>query len=124
VAAAKTILVMDDDPEILKAVCPALESKGYRVVTATDGNSGLAAAEREAPDLVVLDMMMPRTSGFFVLERLKHRATPGPRVIMITANEGVKHREYAEKLGVDGYLCKPFPIEHLLDRIQQLCPLA
>jgi DNA-binding response OmpR family regulator len=121
--AARTILVMDDDPEVLREVCPALESKGYRVVTAMDGNAGLAAAEREAPALVILDMMMPRTSGFLVLERLKHRPTPGPKVIMITSNEGVKHRAYAEALGVDDYLYKPFPIERLLESVERLCPL-
>jgi DNA-binding response OmpR family regulator len=92
-------------------------------VTAVDGTSGLAAAEREAPDLVVVDMMMPRTSGFWVLEKLKQRPTPGPRVVMITANEGVKHRAYAEMLGVDDYLCKPFPVERLLESILRLCPL-
>jgi DNA-binding response OmpR family regulator len=119
---AKTVLVMDDDPEILGTICPLLQSKGYRVLTATDGNSGLATAEREAPDLVILDMMMPRTSGFLVLEKLKHRPMSGPRVIMITANEGAKHRAYAEMLGVDDYLCKPFPLERLLESVVRLCP--
>jgi DNA-binding response OmpR family regulator len=123
-SAAKTVLVMDDDPEVLGAVCPLLEDRGYRVLTATDGNSGLATAEREAPDLVILDMMMPRTSGFLVLEKLKHRPTPGPRVIMITANEGAKHRAYAEMLGVDDYLCKPFPLERLLESVERLCPIT
>src|SRR5262249_53330289 len=91
----KTILGLGPDPEILSGPGPLLQTQGYRVLTATDGNTGLAAAEREAPDLVILDMMMPRTSGFLVLEKLKHRPTPGPRVIMITANEGAKHRAYA-----------------------------
>src|SRR5262245_701867 len=122
-ATAKTILVLDDDLDLLKEVSAALQGKGYRVVTATDGNTGLAIAEREAPDLVVLDMMMPRTSGFLVLNRLKQRSTPGPKVIMITANEGLKHRAYAETLGVDDYLCKPFPIERLLESVQRLRPL-
>jgi DNA-binding response OmpR family regulator len=122
-SAAKTVLIMDDDAEILGALGPLLENKGYRVLTATDGNTGLATAEREAPDLVILDMMMPRTSGFLVLEKLKHRPTPGPRVIMITANEGAKHRAYAELLGVDDYLCKPFPLEQLLASVERLCPL-
>lgn len=122
-AATRTILVMDDDDEIRTAIVTALEHKGYRVIIASDGNSGLATAEREAPDLVVLDMMMPRTSGFHVLEKLKHRPTPGPRVIMITANEGIKHRAYAEMLGVDDYLCKPFALQRLLDSIERLCPL-
>lgn len=121
--AAKTILVMDDDAELLKVIVSMLEAKNYRVLTAMDGNSGLAAAEREQPDLVIVDMMMPRISGFLVLERLKHRPTPGPQVIMITANEGIKHRAYAESLGVDDYLCKPLAMDRLLESVVRLCPL-
>lgn len=121
--AAKTILVMDDDAELLKVIAATLEAKGYRVLTAADGISGLAAAEREQPDLVIVDMMMPRISGFLVLEKLKHRPTPGPRVIMITANEGIKHRAYAESLGVDDYHCKPLAMDRLLESVVRLCPL-
>src|SRR5262245_54122145 len=122
--AAKTILLVDDDPEILGAMRLVLEKQGYRVVTAADGNQGLAAAEREAPDLVVVDMMMPKQSGLAVLEKLK--ACPGrrPTVIMITANEGSRHRAYAESLGVDFYLRKPFAMEELVANVQRLCPLA
>src|SRR5262245_13459271 len=68
---AKTVLVVDDDPDIVGALRTALECAGYRVLTAADGDAGLAAAEREAPDLVVVDMMMPKRSGFLVLEKLK-----------------------------------------------------
>jgi DNA-binding response OmpR family regulator len=60
----KTILLVDDDPEILAALRTFLQQKGYRVVTAADGSAGLAVAERERPDLVVVDMMMPKKSGF------------------------------------------------------------
>ena len=69
-SASKTVLLVDDDPDILQALIPTLEQQGYRVVTASDGNMALATAEREAPDLVVVDMMMPRKSGFLVLEKL------------------------------------------------------
>ncbi|HMF19170.1 MAG TPA: response regulator, partial [Gemmataceae bacterium] len=70
-ADSKTILLIDDDREIIIALRTVLESKGYRVLTATDGNSGLAVAERENPNLVLVDMMMPKKSGFLVLEKLK-----------------------------------------------------
>src|SRR5260221_14475244 len=106
--ARKTILLMDDDPDILSAVRTLLERKGYRVLTASDGNMGLAVAEREAPDLVIVDMMMPKKSGFLVLEKLKGRNRDVPRVLMITANEGSRRQAYAEMLGVDDYLRKPF----------------
>ncbi len=121
-ATPRTILLVDDDADILGAMRTVLERRGYRVVTAPDGNAGLAAAEREAPDLVVVDMMMPKKSGFLVLEKLKSRGG-GPPVIMITANEGSRHRAYAEALGADDYIRKPFAMDKLLDSITQLCPL-
>jgi DNA-binding response OmpR family regulator len=121
--ASKTILVVDDDHEILSALRTVLERQKYRVLTAADGNAALAIAEREQPDLVVVDMMMPKKSGFLVLEKLKSRKPAGPRVIMITANERSRHRAYAEMLGVDDYIRKPFAMERLLESVQKLCPL-
>lgn len=116
----KRILLVDDDGEIIEAMRYALESKGFRISVARDGNQGLALAEREDPDLVILDMMMPKRSGFLVLERLR-RTRPVPvRVIMITANEGSRHKAYAEMLGVDDYLRKPFPMDRLIASVQRL----
>jgi DNA-binding response OmpR family regulator len=121
--AVKTILLVDDDAEIVGAMQTVLEKKGYRVLTAADGNRGLAIAERAAPDLIVVDMMMPRKSGFLVLEKLKGRPAHAPPVIMITANEGVRHQAHAEMLGVDDYLRKPFAMDQLLASVERLCPL-
>jgi DNA-binding response OmpR family regulator len=117
---ASRVLIVDDDAEIIDSVRIALESKGYEVVIARDGNQGLAMAEREDPDLVILDMMMPKRSGFLVLERLR-RTRPVPlRVIMITANEGSRHKAYAEMLGVDDYIRKPFAMDRLLESVDRL----
>ncbi len=91
-------------------------------MTASDGNAGLAAAERETPDLVIVDMMMPKKSGFLVLEKLKSRGG-APPIIMITANEGSRHRAYAEMLGADDYIRKPFAMDRLLESVERLCPL-
>jgi DNA-binding response OmpR family regulator len=114
------VLIVDDDYEIVEAVRFALESKGYEVLIARDGNQGLAMAEREDPDLVILDMMMPKRSGFLVLERLR-RTRPVPlKVIMITANEGSRHKAYAEMLGVDDYIRKPFAMDRLLESVGRL----
>tara|TARA_B100000809_G_scaffold260564_2_gene307738 strand:+ start:747 stop:1145 length:399 start_codon:yes stop_codon:yes gene_type:complete len=116
----KRVLIVDDDSEIVDSVKYALESKGYGVIVARDGNQGLALAEREDPDLMILDMMMPKRSGFLVLEKLR-RTRPDPiRVIMITANEGSRHKAYAEVLGVDDYICKPFAMDRLLESVKRL----
>ncbi len=97
-----------------------LENKGYRILVARDGNAGLAIAERENPDLIVLDMMMPKKSGFLVLEKLKGR--PGGLIptIMITGNEGSRHRAYAEMLGVRDYIRKPFAMEKLVKSVEKI----
>jgi DNA-binding response OmpR family regulator len=117
---AKRILVVDDDYEIVESIRHALEAKGYSVLVARDGNQGLAMAEREDPDLLILDMMMPKRSGFLVLEKLR-RTRPVPiRVIMITANEGSRHKAYAEMLGVDDYIRKPFAMDRLMESVGRL----
>ena len=116
----KRILLVDDDQEIVEAVRFALESRGYAVLIARDGNQGLAMAEREDPDLVILDMMMPKRSGFLVLERLGRTLAVPMRVIMITANEGSRHKAYAEMLGVDDYIRKPFGMDRLLESVDRL----
>src|SRR3954452_18587883 len=113
VSHSKVILLVDDDNEIIESMRTVLENKGYRIIVARDGNAGLTVAEREAPDLIVLDMMMPKKSGFLVLEKLKGR--PGGLIptIMITGNEGSRHSAYAEMLGVRDYTRKPFAMEKL-----------
>ncbi len=117
---SKRVLIVDDDGEIVESVRFALEQRGYQVLVARDGNQGLAMAEREDPDLVVLDMMMPKRSGFLVLEKLR-RTRPVPlRVIMITANEGSRHKAYAEMLGVDDYIRKPFAMDRLMESVTRL----
>jgi DNA-binding response OmpR family regulator len=116
----KRILLVDDDREIIESMRIALESAGYEVLVARDGNQGLALAERGDPDLLILDMMMPKRSGFLVLEKLR-RTRPLPvRIIMVTANEGNRHKAYAEMLGVDDYIRKPFAMDRLLDSVTRL----
>lgn len=119
-ASRKRILLVDDDQEIIESVRIALEGAGYDILVARDGNQGLALAEREDPDLVVLDMMMPKRSGFLVLEKLRRTRRVPMRIIMVTANEGSRHKAYAETLGVDDYIRKPFAMDRLLDSVHRL----
>lgn len=116
----RTILLVDDDHEIVESMRTILENRGYRILVARDGNSGLMVAERENPDLLILDMMMPKKSGFLVLEKLRSR--PGGLIptIMITGNEGSRHRAYAEMLGVRDYIRKPFAMEKLVRSIDKV----
>lgn len=119
-AKRQRVLIVDDDQEIVESVRFALEANDFDVLVARDGNQGLAMAEKEDPDLVILDMMMPKRSGFLVLEKLR-RTRPVPlRVIMITANEGSRHKAYAEMLGVDDYIRKPFAMDRLMESVKRL----
>ena len=119
-AGSRRILLVDDDPEIVESMKTVLESRGHTIMVARDGNQGLAMAEKDSPDLVVLDMMMPKRSGFLVLEKLRRGQSAPVRVIMITANEGSRHKAYAEMLGVDDYLRKPFAMDRLLESVDRL----
>lgn len=116
----KKILIVDDDAEIVDTLQAALEANGYDVVFARDGTQGLAMSIREEPDLMILDMMMPRRSGFLVLEKLQRIRDEMLPVIMITANEGNRHRALAEMLGVADYIHKPFPMDKLLRTVKRL----
>ena len=111
------ILVIDDDPDIVSSVRFAFEHNGAKVQSANDGAKGLEAARRLQPDLIILDMMMPRKSGFVLIEALKPEPRPGekPFMILITANEGKRHEAYARHLGVDEYVSKPFATEKLIE---------
>lgn len=114
------VLLVDDDGEIVEAMRYALEANGFEVSVARDGNQGLALTETLQPDLLVLDMMMPKRSGFLVLEAMRRNGQDKVKVIMITANEGNRHKAYAEMLGVNDYLRKPFPMDKLVESAKRL----
>ena len=120
--AGKTALVVDDDRDILMAIETALSDLDLEIIKATDGNEAIRQADARSPDIVILDMMLPKRSGFLVLEKLKRGKKPSdpPRVVMITANLGTRHRIYAEGLGVDAYLNKPFRMEKLVDTVKKV----
>jgi len=114
----KTILVVDDDVELSDGLRVVLEKHGYRVLQARDGQQGQRLVYQQRPDLVILDMMMPRMGGYPVLEHFRGKPD-APPIIMITANEGSRHKAYAEYLGVIDYIRKPFAMERLMEAVER-----
>jgi len=117
-AEQKLILVVDDDYELSDGIRAVLENQGHKVLQARDGQQGKQLVYQQRPDLVILDMMMPRMGGYPVLEHFKGKAD-APPIIMITANEGSRHKAYAEYLGVIDYIRKPFAMERLLEAVDK-----
>ena len=117
-ADTKTILLVDDDYELSDGLRSVLEKQGYRVIQARDGQQGKQLIYQQRPDLVILDMMMPKMGGYPVLEHFRDKKD-APPIIMITANEGSRHKAYAEYLGVVDYIRKPFAMERLLEAVNQ-----
>jgi len=115
---AKTILVVDDDHELRAGVQAVLQKHGYRTLGADDGMEAQKLINGERPDLVILDMMMPRWGGFLVLEHFQDKKD-APPFIMITGNDGKKHKQYAEQIGVVDYIHKPFPMDRLLEGVEK-----
>ncbi len=118
----KRILLVDDDPDIISSIEAAFEPTGAAVETATNGNQAVELCERNVPDLMILDMMLPGRSGFLVLEKVKARKPKGskPVVIMITGNPGARHKMYAESLGVADYFNKPVKMDKLVATSERL----
>jgi DNA-binding response OmpR family regulator len=116
----KRVLVVDDDESIVETVRVALTEHGYEVIVARDGAEGLSRAERDAPDLIILDLVMPRRSGLMVLDRLSKTPSRAPHVILLTANDQEKHREFVKTCGVAAFLKKPVDIGDLIARVDSL----
>jgi two-component system, OmpR family, KDP operon response regulator KdpE len=111
-----TILTADDDPQLLRLVARNLELEDYQVLVASDGQQALEQIEQHAPDLVLLDVMMPRMDGFTVCQRVREfSAVP---IIIVTARGQDQDKVRGLDLGADDYLTKPFSIEELLARVR------
>lgn len=113
------ILVVDDDLELLRLIAFALRQAGYMVLEAQDGPQALAVFERERPDLVVLDVNLPRLNGFEVLKKIRAVSTGLP-VMMLTVRTGEEDQVRGLDLGADDYLGKPFSPRTLLARVRAL----
>jgi DNA-binding response OmpR family regulator len=116
-----SILIADDDPNIVLALRFLMEKEGYRVRVATDGEAALTAIAEDRPDLVVLDVMMPRRNGFDVCAAV--RADPelaATRIVMLTAKGLDGERNRGLRAGADDYVTKPFATRDVLERVRQL----
>jgi DNA-binding response OmpR family regulator len=111
------ILIADDEPEIVRGLEDNLRFEGYQTVAATNGEDALTLALSDAPDLVLLDIMMPRMSGWDVCRELRRRGVDVP-VIMLTARGAEVDRVLGLELGADDYVTKPFSLRELLARVR------
>lgn len=117
----KSILLVDDEPNILLSLEFLMRKAGYEVRTAHDGEAALQAVEQTLPDLILLDVNMPKRDGFDVCQVI--RANPlwkGVRIIMLTAKGRDVEREKGLSLGADGYITKPFATQDVVDRVSTL----
>jgi two-component system response regulator MprA len=113
------VLVVDDDPPLRRMLARTLAAEGFRVTVAGDGGAALAAAERSAPDLIVLDVAMPGLDGLAVCRRLRAKGLSSP-ILMLTARDAIPDRVAGLDAGADDYLVKPFAVEELLARLRAL----
>ncbi len=114
-----TVLIVDDDPKLLKMLGRTLVYEGFHVFSASDGNEALAEIQAHRPDVIVLDWMMPGMDGLTVLERLRS-AGDNTLVLMLTARDAVENRVAGLESGADDYLVKPFAPAELLARVHAL----
>jgi DNA-binding response OmpR family regulator len=115
----QSVLIVDDEPNILLSLQFLMKKSGYDVRTARDGEEALAEISRSAPDLVLLDVMMPKIDGFSICERI--RANPewrDMRIIMLTARGRDAEREKGLALGADDYITKPFSTKDAIARVE------
>lgn len=118
---AKRILVVDDEQDIVKMVGLRLKANGYEVLSANDGQQGLETAQKEKPDLIILDVMMPKMDGYKVCGLLKKdsRFAKTP-IIMFTAKAQDKDKDLGREVGANAYLTKPFDPPALIAKVKEL----
>jgi DNA-binding response OmpR family regulator len=115
--AARTVLIVEDDPSIALGLRINLEAEGYRVLAADDGEKGLTAARAETPHLIILDVMLPGLNGFEVLRTLRREGYVMP-IIVLSARTGEMDKVTGLELGAEDYVAKPFSLAELLARVR------
>jgi DNA-binding response OmpR family regulator len=117
---SKTILLVDDSPNEMKLMQAALADSGYTIVTATDGEQAIEQAMQHRPDLILLDVVLPKKNGYQVCRHLKNtNETSGAKVILITSKNQPSDRFWGMKQGADEYVVKPYIVKDLLAAIER-----
>jgi len=121
----KVILIVDDEPKSLMLARDLLQVSGYTTIEATDGKQGVELAKTRKPDLILMDIMMPKMDGYTACHAIKtDEATSQIPVVMLTAVDYELNKEFAKEMGADGYITKPFNRQELQDVINQFLPTS
>jgi CheY-like chemotaxis protein len=118
---ATSVLLVDDEPQVVWVLRFSLEAEGYRTFTARNGREALSEIDQHHPSLMVLDIMMPTMDGWTVLEELLKLPEEGrPRVVIVSALASIRDRARAAELGADAYVAKPFDVNELVEVLHGL----
>lgn len=111
------VLLIDDEPDVLRLIETKFEKLGFQVIATSDGEEGLAAARAEKPDVIILDLMLPKGDGYTLLHTIKTEWQPAPIAIVLTAKDGLEDMVRALTGGADDYITKPFSPRDLISRV-------
>ena len=122
---AKVILIVEDDPKSLKLIRDLLQVSGYKTIEATDGKQGVKLAKAKKPDLILMDIMMPKMHGYSACLAIKaDKATKSIPVVILTALDHELNKQLGKEMGADGYMTKPVNRQELLDVISRFLPTS
>jgi CheY-like chemotaxis protein len=122
---SKVILIVEDDPKSMKLTRDLLKVSGYITIEATDGEQGVELAKAKKPDLILMDIMMPKMDGYNACRAIKtDEATMKIPVVMLTSVDFELNKELGRAVGADGYITKPLRHQDLLDKIEQFSPTS
>ena len=121
----KLILIVEDEPRNLTLLRDLLQVSGYKTIEATDGEKGVELAKSKKPNLILMDIMMPKMDGYTACRAIKtEKATKAIPVVMLTVLGHELNKELGKDMGAGGYITKPFTRQELLDVINQLLPTS
>jgi DNA-binding response OmpR family regulator len=122
---AKVVLIVEDEPKSLKLIRDLLKVSGYKTIEATDGKQGVELAKAKKPDLILMDVMMPKMDGYTACRAIRaDKVTKAIPVVMLTVLDSELNKKLAKDMGANGYITKPFSHQELLDVISRFWPTS